>query len=375
MKSEIHSLKRGVCMQLQKDVNRYATAVLEDKPNTQWFDVRKPPFALYGLYEPQKGDAFCRMPKQIAETVSKDVAALALHTAGGRCRFSTDSPYIAIRAVMPGQSFMGHMAAVGSSGFDLYADTPEGSVFVTSFMPDLTCPGGIIASRAIEGTRFAGKVNHYTVHFPLYAGVETLEIGILQGSTLGAGAAYKDVRPILYYGSSITQGGCASRPGISYQGYISRRFQTDHINLGFSGSAKGEQTMVDYICAQDISLFVCDYDHNESNAESLRKKHYNVYACFRQKQPQTPILLISRPDVFLCPDDAAARVQVVRETYERALASGDRNVYFVDGGTLFDGADASDCTVDSCHPNDLGFYRMAQVIGDKIAEINPFVCR
>ncbi len=60
------------------------------------------------------------------------------------------------------------------------------------------------------------------------------------------------------------------------------------------------------------------------------------------------------------------RRDVIKATYENTLASGDKNVYFIDGADLNVTGDA---TVDGCHPNDLGFYRMAEKIGDAIEKI------
>lgn len=356
-------------MEIGKIDKNFAKKEIADKPDTVWYDIRKPPFEIYGLYDALHEPVFCRMPKSVASTVSEEVEILAENTSGGRVRFRTDSPYIAIRAVMPKEAFVPHMPATGTSGFDLYVDEGESSIFVSSFRPDIENPGGIVTYIQIEGTRFGGKINSYTINFPLYDCVTSVEIGIKRSSALGEGVPYKPLLPFVYYGSSITQGGCASRPGNSYQGFLSRRFNVDFINLGFSGSGRGEQEIIDYICGLNMSLFICDYDYNAGNAEELSKHHYHMYECFRKANPITPYLLLSKPDAVLYPRDTYDRRMVVEETYRRAIAFGDKNIYYINGETLFQGANYADCTVDAVHPNDLGFFRMSQVIGDKIEEI------
>ena len=172
-------------------------------------------------------------------------------------------------------------------------------------------------------------------------------------------------KPVLYYGSSITQGGCASRPGNAYQAMISRRLDADFINLGFSGNAKAETVMCEYLASLDASVFVCEYDHNAPNADHLAKTHRPLYETYRAAHPDVPIVFVTKPDFHPGTEDERRR-RIVIDTYEYALSVGDRKVSFVDGAHLFDGPFADSCTVDGCHPNDLGFFRMAQKIGDAV---------
>ncbi len=357
-------------MGIEKIDKNFANLEIEELVDVQWFNVKKTPFTIYGLYNPLTEDIFKRMPSDVAKSVSEGVYSLHTHTSGGRVRFSTDSPYIAIRAIMPKDTVpMPHMPATGQSGFDLYIDNENEHTFLFGFPPRLPLGGGFATYKSLYYTPYSNSVNCYTVNFPLYDGVCELEIGIKKGSYLGEGAKYKDIKPFVYYGSSITQGGCASRPGNSYQAFINRKFDVDFINLGFSGNAKGEQEIIDYISSLDMSVFVCDYDHNAATTEHLKKTHKNVYTSFRKVQPETPIILISRPLSFIGPDFVKAQKKTIIETYNYALENGDKNVYFLDGETLYGGENACDCTVDSLHPNDLGFYRMAQKIGNVLEEI------
>ena len=127
--------------------------------------------------------------------------------------------------------------------------------------------------------------------------------------------------------------------------------------------------MAEYSATLDMSLFVLDYDHNTHDQSHLEATHYPFYEAIRACQPELPILMVSRPDIPQRNAQVPLRRAAIRHSYERAIAAGDRHVYHIDGGTLYSGDEWWDCTVDGLHPNDLGFRRMADVIGDKIAEI------
>jgi hypothetical protein len=176
---------------------------------------------------------------------------------------------------------------------------------------------------------------------------------------LGGGVKYRDLSPIVYYGSSITQGACASRPGNIYQNIICRRNNIDYVNLGFSGSGFAEDTMVDYLCGLEMSAFVCDYDHNAPNVSHLEATHRKMYEKIRAAHPELPYIMISRVDFDCEYYENIKRRDVIIDTYRYARATKDKNVYFIDGASVFRGPYQDLCTTDGCHPTDLGFYRMA----------------
>ena len=341
---------------------------IADKPNIEWHNIKEAPFKIYGLYNPETVPVYRRIPKEIAEATSENVSILSTNTSGGRFRFSTDSPYIALRCAMP-ISYGTNMSQLMKCGFDLYIDEGEKHTHIGTFRNDIGDTDVYASYIDIFKTKFPVKMNNYTVNFPLYNDVYEVEIGVENGSSLDVGAEYNDIAPFVYYGSSITQGGCASRPGNCYQGFISRRFNIDFVNLGFSGSALAEDAIVDYMSKLNMSIFISDYDHNAPTVEHLEKTHYKMYETIRKANPDLPYIMVSKPDVYVNGQNDEARREVIKASYEKALQNGDKNVYFIDGFTLFNGLNFTDCTVDSCHPNDLGFFRMAQVIGDKIEEI------
>ncbi len=173
---------------------------------------------------------------------------------------------------------------------------------------------------------------------------------------------YELGRPMVFYGSSITEGGCASRAANAYSALLSKWLDADYMNLGFSGSAKGEPELAAYIAGLEMSVFVYDYDHNAPDPEHLEKTHEPFFRTIRQAQPELPVLFLTKPDFDLDPAAAMLRRSIILRTCENARASGDQNVYFIDGETYFGSKDREACTVDGCHPNDLGFMRMAETI-------------
>ncbi len=331
-------------------------------PDVVWFDAKEAPIQICGLAVCGKGDKFRRMPQDVADATNEGVKYLNTNTAGGRIRFRTDSPYVAIKAVMPDNGTMAHITMTGQSGFDLYRSDAGEYHYAGSFIP-----GG--RNHGYESQKPTdGKMHTYTINMPLYDPVEEVYIGLAADAELEAPEAYTYEKPVVYYGSSITQGGCASRPGNAYQAMISRKLDGDFINLGFSGSGRGEQVICDYMASLDALVFVSDYDHNAPSPEHLENTHYNLYETFRRAHPDTPYVMVSKPDFHPESADDVRRLNIIRESYEKALANGDRHVYFVDGSHLFDGEFADSCTVDGCHPNDLGFFRMAIAIGAAVEQ-------
>ena len=346
------------------DLNMAVTTRLDD-PEILWLDPHDAPFVLNGFTEPQpKGEPFRRLPKEVAEATSEGVAALALNTAGGRVRFKTDSPYVAIHAEMANICRMDHMAFTGIYGFDLYQRIDGTETYIGTFRPSVAMEQGYESRLMLRGK----GTREITINFPLYNGVDRLFIGVKDGSSIAAPREYTHPIPVVYYGSSITQGGCASRPGNSYQAMITRMLDCDHINLGFSGNAKGEEAIVNYMASLQMSVFVCDYDHNAPTVEHLRATHLPLYRAIRKAQPTLPIILVTKPD-HQFEEETKIRRQIILETYHTALAEGDKNIAFIDGATLFEGEMADSCTVDTCHPNDLGFYRMSRKIGEVVKKM------
>lgn len=161
-----------------------------------------------------------------------------------------------------------------------------------------------------------------------------------------------------YTGSFITQGVCASMPWTCYPAILSRWLDCDYVNLGASGSAKGEDAMADYIKNLSMDIFVYDYDYNAPSAAHLEKTHRWMFERIRKKNPKLPIIILPRPKYFLNQDEQRRR-QIVYDTWRLAKEAGDENVYFIDGKKLMALA-GDEGTVDNCHPMDYGFFSLTQ---------------
>ena len=329
----------------------------------RFYDVREvSEFRIYGLYEPRTQNPFIRMPQNVADAVSPSVAGLNGNTAGGCIRFVTDSPYVAIKTTNPSREGGLNMGTTGTSGFDLYVKHGGRDRFRGAFRPPVSYEHGFDAILYLDGGR-----KEITLNLPTYHSLTDLYIGLDANASLSPRADYTWEKPVLYYGSSITQGGSASRPGMAYEAIISRRLDCNFVNLGFSGSAKGEDAIIDYIASLDVSAFVLDYDHNAPTAAHLEATHEKLYLAFRKTHPETPVIMVTKPDAWDWNREVPARRDVIYRTYSNARQRGE-NVRFIDGASLFHGEMRDECTVDGCHPNDLGMTRMADVIGKAVED-------
>lgn len=323
----------------------------------RFYDPKQAPFQIYGVF--YENGKFRRMPENVAEAVGPGLRRLHTNTAGGRIRFRTDSPYVAIHAKMWNIGKMSHFPTTGMAGFDLYAAWEgQSERYMGTFVPPQDMQDGYESILRFD----SAKMREITVNMPLYSGVEAVYIGLQEDAVILPPKPYTYQTPIVYYGSSITQGGCASRAGMAYEAIISRRLSTDYVNLGFSGNAKGEPAMTDYVAGLDMSIFVMDYDYNAPTPEHLQATHENMFLAVRKIHPDIPIVMMTRPKIYLT-DEEMRRREIVRATYQKAKDRGDKNVYLIIGAELL-----ADCGneghVDGVHPTDYGFASIARVLGD-----------
>jgi len=326
------------------------------KDDIIWINILEQPISIHGLAVKEPGK-FWRLPESLIDQVNDGVTVLAKHTAGGRIRFRTDSPYIAYRAKPLFSGYMSHMPLTGSVGTDIFVNGKSCTTFRPGHDSHEWYEGILEVGTDVDGMQGMKNVE---LNMGLYNGITEGWIGLKAGSALEAPVAYTIEKPVVYYGNSVTQGGCASKPGNSFPAFLGRWLDADHINLGFSGSGRGEENMAEYIADLPMSLFFMDYDHNAPSAEHLEKTHYRFYKIIREKNPNLPIIMASMPNEDLFPTRRAQRREVIKRSWERATAEGDTHVWFVDGVTLFGEEDRDACTMDGAHPNDLGFYRMAK---------------
>ena len=328
------------------------------RDNLIWLDASQSPFKVYGAYS---CNPYSRLKKEVADKTNDGVAGLNFHTAGIRVRFRTNSPFIAIKAFFPRLTRFPHMPITGTSGFDLYKYSDGVQHYIKTFTPPVDANNGYESIVDLPNT-----MSDFVLNFPLYNKVDRLLIGVSSDCLFEEPASYINEKPVVFYGSSITQGGCASRPGNCYQNLLSQKLNFDYVNLGFSGSGRAEDIITEYMAEMDMSIFVSDYDHNAPNIEHLKNTHYKMYETIRKKHPDIPYIMLSMPNIDIAPYIPAKKAEtnrrsVIMESYVKALQNGDENVYFVDGASLFsDNFDSS--TVDGCHPNDLGFYFFSKML-------------
>ncbi len=353
-------------MTKQYDKNMISTT--NDNENLVWYDVNDEDFDLYGT-DRGKNDVFsCRIPEEYAKDVNEGVYNMRSYAAGVNIRFASDSPLIAIRAEYGEGRVPTCCTVCGAYGFDLYKCNDDGTeTFRHQFRPNAD-----FDYKFFDNDPYKAKdegLIYYTLNFPYFAEVKKLQLGILADCKLERGKKYANEKPVIFYGSSITHGAAASTPGYTYENLIAQKYNMDYVNLGFAGNARAEEPMCRYLAKRDMCMFVFDYDHNAKSIEFLEETHYPFYELFRSINPDVPFVMISRPDFIHNYDASVKRRDIIRTSYEKALANGDKNVYFIDGETLMNPDDEFRCTIEGVHPNDVGFTRMAEVIGKKINEI------
>lgn len=328
-----------------------------DKDGFTFYDARN--FDVYGMK--CEDGKFYRMNPDDACKISKNVLEIAYETAGGRVLFATDSPKIAIIAEYNKISKLSSYPFSATMGFDIYSNESFVGVFVPPF--DATD-----SYESVINTPYAdGNMHEYTVNFPICSDIKRLLIGVTGGSDITRGKGYKIEKPIVFYGSSTTQGACASRPGNVYENIISRALDCDYINLGFAGNALGEEAMARYISKLDMSAFVYDYDYNAPSAEHLMATHEVMFRIIREKNPSLPIIIMSAPKPYTNEEDLR-REKIIYSTYESAIQNGDRNVYFLSGSKMLEPVRDSALT-DNVHPGDVGFYAIADSLITILKEV------
>ena len=341
------------------------------QPQIVWHDMEEPGFSLEGLNWHQPGGILRRIPEK--SFVSPRVNALADNTAGVMLRFRSDTSVIKIQVKLKpwDETYGWLMPQSGSAGFDLYIGSGLSKIFAGSTRCTFGC-------REYEMEVFktdSGVMRDYTLNFPLYSGVNSLKIGLSENAVIQPPVPWKDPRPVVVYGTSIQQGGCASRPGMCHTNLMSRMLDRPFLNLGFSGAGKGEPEMAELLAEiPDPAMYVIDYVANVGDV-GLKKTLSAFLDIIRAKHPETPLLLVSRlpmKNEFLTEKGYTQNRHSLTEIHltelARRRAAGDNNIHFLDGSTLY-GPDPSECTVDGIHATDLGMYFIAKTMAPVIERI------
>jgi hypothetical protein len=266
------------------------------------------------------------------------------------------------------------MTKVCSSGFDLYYGKPGKQAFLNSTKPGLDAEAYDM-DLVCNAPR---RMQEYAINFPLYSGVKSMEIAVDKDAQLLPPTPWADERPLVFYGTSITHGGCACRPGMSYTTILGRHFNRPVINLGFSGSGMGEPIVFQQLAAiPNPGIFVLDYEANAGDA-GIRATLENGINILRDAHPEVPIVVLSgaifNMEAFMTdmPYQRAPQGDVSwkfqRGVVERLRDNGDKNIHFICGAWCDDPM-WREYTVDGIHPNDLGFYAMAKYLAPRLEKI------
>jgi lysophospholipase L1-like esterase len=346
----------------------FIAPLLAEEASLHWIPLSTQNVEVYGLpwYGENGGDLF-RLPSRLKDTYRKPVWNLAQAPSGGRIRFRTDSTTLAIRLEYPEPPDMKNMHAYGETGVDLYAD----GVYCGTAIADRDAKPGKIYEHTYykDQPRTAREI---TLYLPLYSGVKVLGIGLDSDARTERARSFTVSRPIVFYGTSITQGGCASRPGMSYQAILGRALNADFVNLGFSGNGLGEPELARAVADIDASAFVMDMAQNNPTVESLAQAYAPFLETIRAKHPDTPILVIT--PIYAAHESWSRddRLESMRELIRRAaaqrIATGDRHIEIIEGTDLL-GPTRGDGLVDGTHPNDLGFQWMAEGLAARVGKV------
>jgi lysophospholipase L1-like esterase len=334
----------------------------------RWVQLPTPQMEIAGLswYGENGGELF-RLPIKLKDTYRRPVWELAQSPSGGRIRFRTNSTALAIRLDYPEPPGMKNMHAFGQTGVDLYAD----GVYRGTAIAERDAKAG----KTQEHTYFKSQPRidrEITLYLPLYMPVKVLGIGLDADARVQSARPFAIKGPVVFYGTSITQGGCASRPGMSYQAILGRMLNVDFVNLGFSGNGLGESELARAVAGIDASSFVMDFAQNNPTAEFLAQAYAPFLETIRGRHSETPILVIT--PIYSSSESWArdARLEGMREWIRqvaaRRIAGGDLHLEIVEGTDLL-GPSGGDGLVDGTHPNDLGFQWMANGLAARIAKV------
>ena len=368
-----------------KEVDKYMRIKKVNNKGIEWHDPREAPFRVSGLNWLSEEGIYRRMPNKPDWEISKAVNSLANNTSGAQIHFRTNSRKILLRVKLTKPKFRSHQSFVAKSSFDCYVGEPGNMTYVNAGKVDSETD---LFQVLLSGVQF-DKTRRFTINFPLYNGVEAVEIGVVKNSILEEPKEFEG-GSILIYGTSITQGCCSSRPGLSYSNILSRKINREVINWGFSGSGKGEIEIAKLMAqVPNKSLVVLDYEANAGNVAYgdayIGNTLEGFIAQIRKDDKNTIILVASkitypREQINLkeCSSNKAKELHdnlIERRDLQKAIVEkfrkgGDKNIYFLDGTTIYEGdPDAHEYAVDNTHPNDAGFLKMAASFEKVINEL------
>lgn len=322
-----------------------------------WLSPYEAPLQIAGLGWFATERVLRRLPQQPDWPLPEAVDRLADATAGGQVRLRTDSTVVGVDVVLDQAPGMDLMPATGEGGIDADVGDWGAQRYWGTARPGF----GTDRYRSVV-FKADPAMRTVTLNLPLYRGVQSLKIGVDPDAQVAAAPDFPRPGRIAIYGTSVTHGGCASRPGMAYPAILGRRLGHEILNLGFAGNGKGEPEVARVLAQlEDIECFVLDYETNVLETEALRTSLTEFLPILRERHPVVPILVASKPGFARRLRDAEYlrtcldRRDIQQQIVERHRAGGDHNIHFVDLGDL----DIAEGTVDGVHPTDSGFTQLA----------------
>jgi len=335
----------------------------------KWVDAFDCQLCLRGLAWPaenRKQKNFRRLPDRAEAGLSEGVRILSHCPSSVFLSFFTNSTAISVRLTVADLNQMNHMPATGMSGTELYFREGPAWHPVATAAPSLTETS--FTCVLTEGA--PRRHREYRLYLPLYKKVESVALGFEPSATVEPAPAPKSQRPIFFYGTSITQGGCANTAGSDYVSTIGRLLDTEVVNFGFSGSGKGEPEVARLIREVRAEMFVLDHFTN-CKLETLADMLLEFVRILREKHPVTPIVLISCPAFNQILWNAKTRGiyeqkrDIVMRFYLQAKKSKDANIHYIDGPGLLP-AGLTGTYVDGIHPTSAGFALFAERLAQQL---------
>ena len=323
----------------------------------QWIDLLSPDVEVCGLpWFAESAPKLWRFPERFANRVPEGVFESGKNTAGVRLLLRTDSTALTFRASFPPFQIRTNMTQFTAHGVSTYVDGKCWSAKI---------PGG--EGGECELSLFADvdrAMRDICIYLPLYGPLDVLGIGIDESSSLKGPKPFAVEKPVVFYGTSITQGGCASRPGLSYQATLARSLNIDYANFGFSGLGRCEKEVAEALSEIDSSCFVLDVGQNTSVKE-LDERYASFLNALREARPDVPVLATT-PIFYnaeLWSRDHQVTVErkreIIRDCIVRRREAGDARLTILEAQEYL-WSDFTDGAVDGGHPNDLGFAQMAR---------------
>ena len=324
-------------------------------------------FRLEGTLIPDslKENRYDRLPISYKEIVREPVWDLSKSSAGMSIRFLSNSKSINVKWTILNNLKMNHMAETGIKGVDLYFKNKDNWQYLNTGRPDG------IKNESTLINNMSEEMREFKIFLPLYDGVVNIEVGIDSNSVIKKPLKNRN-KSIIFYGTSITQGGCASRPGMAHTNIISRKLDLDCINFGFSGNGRMEQPIAKLMSESKPLFYVIECMPNMENQENVTNKTIPLVNTIRENNPEAPIVFVENfiPTSPILDEKRENEIRgmnlALKTEYQKMISEGYNNIFYIESKNAI--GNDNEGTVDGVHFTDLGFLRYADFLIDKFVE-------